>query len=84
MNDMTIRTEKTRMPIGSRRRLPTGNFFLSFDKRQPTSLLVVQIMMVHSRSRAESTSDAMRERELDQMAATPFAAKRNMFTITFI
>jgi hypothetical protein len=84
MNDITIMIEKTRMPIGSRRRLPTGNFFLSFDKRQPTSLLVVQMMIVHRRSRAESTSDAMSERELDQMAATPFAAKRKMFTRTFI
>jgi hypothetical protein len=76
--------EKTRMPIGSSRLLPTGNFFLSFERRQPTSLLVVHIITVHNRSRAESTSDAMRERELDQMAATPLAARRRILTITLI
>lgn len=55
--------EKTRIPRGSSRRLPTGNFFLSLLIRHPTSLLVVQTMSVHKRSRAESTSEAIRERD---------------------
>lgn len=76
--------EKTRIPIGSRRLLPTGNFFFSLDNRHPTNLLVTHIITVHRRSSAESTSEAMSERELDQMAATPFAASKRMLTITFI
>ena len=81
---MTMRMEKTRMPIGSRRRRPIGNFFRKPSTRQLTSLLVVQMMTVQSKSRAESTRDAIKERELDQMAATPLAARRRMFTITLI
>ena len=76
--------EKTRMPRGSRRLRPTGNFFLSLSRRQPTSLLVTQMMTVQRRSRAESTRDAMRESELDQIAATPFAANRSILTQTLI
>lgn len=82
--EMTMMMEKTRMPMGSRRRRPMGNFFLRLWRRQPTSLLVTQMMMVQSKSRAESTRDAIKERELDQMAATPLAASRRMFTITLI
>lgn len=76
--------ENTRMPIGSRRLLPTGNFFLSLFRRHPTNLFVVQMMTVHRRSSAESTSDAMSEREFDQRAATPFAANNRMLTKTLI
>lgn len=76
--------EKTRIPIGSRRLRPTGNFFLSFESLQPTNLFVTQMMTVHSRSRAESTRDAMSEREFDQRAATPFAANRKILTMTLI
>jgi hypothetical protein len=76
--------ENTKIPRGSRRLRPTGNFFLSLSRRQPTSLLVVQMMTVHRRSSAESTRDATRESELDQMAAMPFAASRRMLTATLI
>ena len=58
---MTMMMEKTRMPRGSSRRLPTGNFFLSFLILHPTSLFVVQTMSVHRRSSAESTSEAISE-----------------------
>jgi len=81
---MTMMMEKTKMPIGSRRRRPMGNFFLRPSIRQPTSLLVTQMMTVQSRSKAESTRDAIKEREFDQMAATPLAASRRMFTMTLI
>jgi hypothetical protein len=83
-NDITIMIEKTRIPMGSRRRRPMGNFFFRLCKRQPTSLLVVQMMMVHSKSSAESTRDAISDKELDQIAATPLAASRRTFTRTLI
>lgn len=76
--------EKTRIPRGSRRLRPTGNFFLSLSSRQPTSLLVVQMMTVQRRSSAESTRDAIKESELDQIAATPLAASRRTLTATLI
>lgn len=82
--EMTMMIEKTRIPIGSRRRRPMGNFFLRLSMRQPTSLLVIQMITVQRRSRAESTRDAIKERELDQIAATPFAPRRRMFTMTLI
>jgi hypothetical protein len=41
-------------------------------------------MSVQSRSRAESTRDAIRDRELDQIAATHFAASRRMLTSMLI
>jgi hypothetical protein len=47
-------------------------------------LLVVQMITVQSRSSAESTRDAIKERELDQIAATPLAARRRTFTMTLI
>ena len=82
--EMTMMMEKTRMPIGSRRRRPMGNFFLRLSRRQPTSLLVTQMMTVQSRSKAESTREAIKEREFDHSAATPLAASRRMFTRTLI
>jgi len=82
--EMTMMMEKTRIPIGSRRRRPMGNFFLRLSMRQPTSRFVTQMMMVQRRSRAESTRDAIKERELDQIAATPLAPRRRMFTRTLI
>ena len=81
---MTMMIEKTRIPRGSKRFRPTGNFVLSLASRQLTSLLVVKMMTVQSRSNAESTSEAIRERELDQMAAMPFAARRRILTKTLI
>jgi hypothetical protein len=83
-NDITIMIEKTRIPMGSRRRRPMGNFFFRLCKRQPTSLFVVQMMIVHSKSSAESTRDAISDKELDQIAATPLAASRRTFTRTLI
>jgi hypothetical protein len=38
--------------------------------------------LVQRRSSAESTKDAMRESELDQIAATPLAPSKRMLTIT--
>lgn len=58
---MTMMMEKTRMPRGSRRRRPTGNFLRSRLILHPTSLLVVQTMTVQRRSSAESTSEAIRD-----------------------
>lgn len=84
MKEMIIMIEKTRIPIGSRRLRPTGNFFFSRVSLQPTSLLVVHIISVQSRSSAESTSDAMRERELDFNAAMLLATRRKMLTMTLI
>jgi hypothetical protein len=40
--------------------------------------------MVQRRSRAESTREAMRERESEWKTAPIFAARRNMFAITLI
>lgn len=76
--------EKTRIPSGSRRRRPIGNFFLRLVRRHPTSLFVVQMMMVQSRSSAESTSEAIRDNELDHRAATPLAASKRILTMTLI
>jgi hypothetical protein len=42
------------------------------------------MMTVQRRSRAESVRDAIRERELDQIAATPLAARSKMLTATLI
>lgn len=76
--------EKTRMPMGSKRLRPIGNLFFRAFRRQPTSLFVVQMMIVQSKSRAESTRDAIKDSEFDQMAATPLAASRRMLTRTLI
>lgn len=62
-NEMTMMTEKTRIPIGSRRRRPMGNRLLSEDIFHDTSLFVAKMIIVQSRSKALSTSDAMRERD---------------------
>jgi hypothetical protein len=42
------------------------------------------MIIVHSKSNAESTSEAISDNELENKAAKPFAAKRRMFTITLI
>ena len=76
--------EKTRIPRGSSRRRPTGNLCCSRRIFHCTSLFVVQIIKVHSRSRAESTSEAMREREEDAKAAVILAMRRIMLAITLI
>ena len=75
---------KTRMPKGSRRRRPTGNLCCRRLIFQATSLLVVKIMRVQRRSRAESTRDAIRDSEVDENAARHFAARSRMLAITLI
>lgn len=52
--------EKTRMPMGSSLRLPTGNFFCKASSLQDTTLFVDHTMTVHKRSSAESASDAIK------------------------
>ena len=76
--------EKTSIPRGSRRRRPTGNLCCSRRIFHWTSLFVVQIIRVQSRSRAESTREAMSEREDDPNAAMTLAVRRRMFAITLI
>ena len=76
--------EKTRIPRGSRRRRPTGNLCCSRRIFHWTSLFVVQMISVHSRSRAESTREAMSESEDDVKAATILAMRRRMLAITLI
>ena len=76
--------EKTRIPRGSSRRRPTGNLCRSRRMFHWTSLFVVQMMRVQSRSRAESTSEAMREREEDAKAAMTLAMRRMTLAMTLI
>ena len=45
---------------------------------------MVQIIRVQRRSRAESTREAIRERDDDPKAAMILAMSRQMFAITFI
>lgn len=51
---------------------------------QETRRLVVQIMRVQRRSRAESTREAIREREEEKKTATILAARRRMLARTLI
>ena len=76
--------EKTRIPRGSSRLRPTGNLCCSRRIFHWTSLVVVQMIKVHSRSRAESTREAMSEREEDAKAAMILAMRRMIFAITLI
>ncbi len=64
-NETIIIILKTRIPSGSSRRRPTGNLCCRRVRFQATSLLVVQIIMVQRRSRAESTKLAIKLREED-------------------
>lgn len=74
--------EKTRIPSGSRRLRPTGNLCCNFRILHCTSLLVVQIINVHRRSRAESTREAMSDNDDELKAAMTFATRRAMLAIT--
>jgi len=76
--------EKTRMPSGSRRRRPTGNLCCNLRILHCTSLLVVQMIEVHRRSRAESTRDAMSESDDELKAAMTLAMRRTTLAITLI
>ena len=76
--------EKTRIPRGSSRRRPTGNLCCKRRIFHWTSLFVVQMIKVQSRSRAESTREAMSEREEDVTAAMILATRRRMLAMTLI
>ena len=76
--------EKTRIPRGSSRRRPTGNLRRKRRIFHWTSLFVVQMINVQSRSRAESTREAMSEREEDVKAAMILATRRRMLAMTLI
>jgi hypothetical protein len=84
MNEITMMMEKIKMPKGSSLLLPTGNLALKLDKRHCTSLLVDHMMSVQRRSRAESTMEAIREREEEKHTAAILAARRRMFATTLI
>ena len=83
-NETIIMMEKTRIPSGSSLRRPTGNLRWSRPIFHWTSLLVVHIISVHRRSRAESTREAISEREDDVKAAMTLAISSRMFAITLI
>ena len=83
-NETIIIIEKTRMPRGSRRRRPTGNLCWRRRIFQATNLLVVHIIKVQSKSRAESTREATREREEEKKAAHILAMRRRMLARTLI
>ena len=76
--------ENTRIPSGSSRLRPTGNLCCNFRVLHWTSLFVVQMINVHKRSRAESTKDAISERDEELNAAMILATKSIMLAITFI
>ena len=83
-NETIMMIEKTRIPRGSSRRRPTGNLCCSRRIFHWTSLFVVQMIRVQSRSRAESTSEAMSEREEDAKAAMTLAMRRMTLAMTLI
>jgi hypothetical protein len=83
-NEIIIIIENTNIPSGSSLRRPTGNFFLSLCKCHSTNLCVVNTIAVHSKSNAESASDAMSESEDEYPAAIPFAMRRRTLAITLI
>ena len=75
---------KTRMPNGSSRRRPTGNFFCRELRRHCTMRLVLQTMRVQRRSRAESTVEARREREPEEVTAMILPMRRRMLAKTLM
>lgn len=72
------------MPSGSSLRRPTGNLCRNFLILHCTSLFVVQIISVHSRSSAESTNEAIKERDEEPAAATTLAMRRMTLAATLI
>ena len=81
---MTMMTLNTSIPKGSSRRCPTGNLRFRALNLHETNLFVVQTISVQRRSRPESTSEAMREREEEKKTAPIFAARRSTFEMTLI
>lgn len=84
MNEMIIIIENTNIPSGSNLLLPTGNFLLSLLIRHPTSLCVVKMIAVHSKSSAESANEAISDRDEELRAATPLAISSIMLAMTLI
>lgn len=82
--ERALTIENTRIPKGSRRLLPTGNFAFNRFNLHATSLFVVQTMSVHSKSSAESTNDAISDNDEEKYAAMHFAANSKMFATTLI
>lgn len=76
--------EKTRIPSGSSLRRPTGNLCRSFRILHCTSLLVVQMINVHKRSKAESTKEAIKESDEEPNAATILAIRSITLATTLI
>ena len=70
--------------MGSSLLRPIGNRFLSGLIFHWTSLFVVQIMIVHRRSRAESTKLAISDNEEEKKAAIILAANRHTLAKTLI
>lgn len=83
-NDTIIIMEKTNIPRGSSRFRPTGNLCRNLRILHWTSLFVVQTINVHRRSRAESTSDAIRDSDEELKAAMPLATRRRTLAMTLI
>lgn len=76
--------ENTTIPNGSSLLLPTGNFCFRLWIRHETSLCVVKMIAVQSRSSAESTKEAISDREDEYPAAMPLATRRRTFAATFM
>ena len=72
------------MPNGSSLRRPTGNLCCNLRILHCTSLCVVQMINVQSRSSAESTSDAMSESDEELKAAMILATKSRILAMTLI
>ena len=81
---MIMMMEKTTMPSGSSLRRPTGNLCCSLRILHCTSLCVVQMINVQSRSSAESTSEAMSESDEELKAAMILATRSRMLAMTLI
>ncbi|KAI8409261.1 hypothetical protein FOFC_09096 [Fusarium oxysporum] len=81
---MTMMIENTRIPSGSKRLRPTGKRRCIACNRHKTSLLVDHTISVHSKSSAESTSDATSDSDPVVNTANAFPAKRRILAITLI
>jgi hypothetical protein len=76
--------ENTRIPRGSNRLRPTGKCARRLVSLHFTNLLVVQTIKVQRRSNAESSREAISEREDEKKTAAIFEAKRKTFAMILI
>lgn len=83
-NDTIMMIEKTSMPNGSSLRRPTGNLCCKPCIFHWTSLFVVQMIIVHNRSKAESTREAISDSDEEENAATIFAIRRKTLAMTLV